>query len=124
MKRPGDNGYACIDGMHRTTAMKRNFDKGVCDGKVFAIVYKESTPNDVIVGLATGTYVCMYACLHVCMFVCGAGWNPYFNKKNNVIFFIKIWISWFLDKFLDFFVFFDLFFGFFQETQNISRFET
>lgn len=53
--RMSEGGYACIDGMHRTTAMQRNLDLGVLDGKVYAIVYKEDTPDDVVVGLATGT---------------------------------------------------------------------
>ena len=55
VKMCSQGGYACIDGMHRTTAMQRNLDLGVLDGKVYAIVYKEDTPDDVVVGLATGT---------------------------------------------------------------------
>jgi hypothetical protein len=131
MVRSG-GGFACIDGMHRTTAMQRNWEKGLLDGKVYAIIYGEETPDDVVVGLATGTItlndlvalILLYWYGRIGMVgmmwlnwsnenrigMVGMMWlnwfnaNPFFISGNNVIFILYFWIFLFLPFFLEFLV--------------------
>jgi hypothetical protein len=115
MVRSG-GGFACIDGMHRTTAMQRNWEKGLLDGKVYAIVYDEETPDDVVVGLATGTITLNDLAALILLYwygrigMVGLMWlnwsneNPFFISGNNVIFILYFWIFPFLPFFLEFLV--------------------
>lgn len=103
MVRSG-GGFACIDGMHRTTAMQRNWEKGLLDGKVYAIIYGEETPDDVVVGLATGTITLNDLAALILLYwygrigMVGIMWlnwsneNPFFISGNNVIFILYFWI--------------------------------